>query len=62
MQRGVAVVPKTTRTERLAENLNLAFELSAAQMAEIGKLDKHLRYNDPAEFCKGMGGSWPIYA
>ena len=18
--------------------------------------------NDPAEFCKGMGGSWPIYA
>ncbi len=62
VQRGVAVVPKSTRSERLAENLDVNFELSDAQMQDIAKLDRNHRYNDPAEFCKGMGGSWPIFA
>ena len=64
VQRGVSVVPKSTRAERLAENLaaGTSFELSDAHMEAIGKLDKNLRYNDPGEFCKGMGGSVPIYA
>jgi len=30
-------------------------------MADISELDRNHRYNDPAEFCKGMGGLCPIY-
>jgi 2,5-diketo-D-gluconate reductase B len=39
MQQGIVVIPRTSRPERLAENLALFdFELSAAEMAEIGRL------------------------
>ena len=30
-------------------------------MAAVDALDRNHRYNDPAEFCKGMGGPCPIY-
>ena len=37
VQQGIVVIPRTSRPERLAENLALFdFELSAAEMAEIG--------------------------
>jgi diketogulonate reductase-like aldo/keto reductase len=56
------VIPKSTKSERLAENLNIFdFELTAEDCKKIASLDKHKRYNDPGEFCKGMGGSYPIY-
>jgi 2,5-diketo-D-gluconate reductase B len=39
VQQGIVVIPRTSRPERLAENLALFdFELSAAEMAEIGRL------------------------
>jgi D-xylose reductase len=59
----VVVIPKSTKVERLVENLNIFdFELSEDDVKAISALDKHLRYNDPGVFCKGMGGSYPIYA
>lgn len=39
VQRGIVVIPRTSRRERLAENLAIFdFELSAAEMAEIARL------------------------
>lgn len=63
VQRGTAVVPKTTRAERLAENLSLFdFELSAVEMAEIGSLDRNRRFNDPGVFCESAFNTFcPIY-
>jgi len=49
----------------LQENLTLFdFELSEEDMKSITSLDRKLRYNDPGEFCKGMGlpNGYPIYA
>lgn len=61
-QRGYSAVSKTTRPERLAENLALFdFELSADEVATITSLDCGRRYNDPGVFCEGMGEFYPIY-
>lgn len=63
IQRGVSVIPKATQKLHLAENLQIFdFELSEAQMSAIAALDKNMRFNDPGEFCKGMGGAIAIYA
>ena len=52
LQRGTSVIPKTTKPERLSENLALAgFELSQDEMAAISGLDKNRRFNDPGVFC-----------
>jgi len=63
VQRGTAVIPKTSRPERLAENLALFdFELSAAQMNAIAGLDRHQRFNDPGVFCEqAFNTFFPIY-
>lgn len=63
VQRGTAVIPKTSNTERLAENISIFdFELSEAEMEAIGKLNKNHRYNDPGVFCeKAFGTFFPIY-
>ncbi|PQO41015.1 4-dihydromethyl-trisporate dehydrogenase, partial [Blastopirellula marina] len=63
VQRGVAVIPKTSRVERLAENLALFdFELSDPQMEAIDQLDRHRRFNDPGHFCEAaFGAFYPIY-
>ena len=63
VQRGTAIIPKTTRPERLRENLALFdFELSDAEMAAISSLDQHRRFNDPGDFCeKAFGKFYPIY-
>jgi diketogulonate reductase-like aldo/keto reductase len=63
VQRNVSVIPKSSKVDRLKENFNIFdFQLTAEEVAEISALDRNLRYNDPGEFCKGMGGSYPIYA
>ncbi len=63
VQRGTAVVPKTTRPERLRENLSLFdFELSDDEMRAISALDRNRRFNDPGVFCeKAFGRFFPIY-
>ncbi len=63
VQRGTAVIPKTSRPERLAENLALFdFSLTEDQMQTISGLDRHQRYNDPGVFCEhGFGCFYPIY-
>jgi D-xylose reductase len=63
IQRGTSVVPKTTRTERLRENLAIGdFELSDEEMAAIGALDRNHRFNDPGVFCAAAFNTFcPIY-
>lgn len=63
VQRGTAIVPKTSQVHRLAENLALFdFELSSEQMEAISALDRNQRFNDPGEFCEtGFNCFFPIY-
>lgn len=62
VQRGVGVIPKSSKFERIQENFDLEFVLSDAEMSAISALNKNMRFNDPGEFCKSMGGAIPIYA
>jgi D-xylose reductase len=63
VQRGTAVVPKTSRPERLAENLAIFdFELTPAEMQAISALDRNRRFNDPGQFCEAAFHTYfPIY-
>jgi D-xylose reductase len=63
VQRGTAVVPKTSRPERLAENLAIFdFELTADEMAAVSALDRNRRFNDPGVFCEAAFHTFcPIY-
>ncbi|KAI0562559.1 aldehyde reductase [Gracilaria domingensis] len=62
VQRGTAVIPKTSKSERLEENMKaFDWELEDDDMREIAALDRGVRYNDPGDFCVGMGMSVPIY-
>lgn len=57
IQRGISVIPKSTNPERLRQNLDVfSFELTDTDMTKISSLgERRRRYNDPGEFCKGMG-------
>ncbi len=63
VQRGTAVIPKTSRPERLKENLAIYdFELSEEEMKQIASLDRHQRFNDPGVFCEqAFRTFFPIY-
>jgi len=63
VQRATAVVPKTSRKERLTENLSVFdFELSPDQMTAVSQLNQNRRYNDPGHFCEEAFGTFcPIY-
>jgi diketogulonate reductase-like aldo/keto reductase len=63
VQRGTSVIPKTSRRERLPENLEIFdFELSADEMSAISALDRNRRFNDPGVFCeKAFNTFFPIY-
>lgn len=53
IQRGTAIIPKTTRRERLLENLDLFdFSLDEPAMAAISALNCNRRFNDPGVFCE----------
>lgn len=63
IQRGTSIIPKTSRPERLVENLDVFdFELSAEEMAAISALNANRRFNDPADFCEAAFNTFhPIY-
>lgn len=63
VQRGTAVIPKTSKPRRLRENLDLFdFQLTAQEMQAISRLDQHRRFNDPGEFCQQAFNTFcPIY-
>lgn len=63
LQRGITLVPKTTKIARMVENLDITgFELTEEDMAAIAKLDQHRRFNDPGVFCELAFGTFcPIY-
>ncbi len=63
VQRGTAVIPKTTKAHRMVENAAvLDFELSSQEMAEISGLNSNRRFNDPGVFCEAAFNTFhPIY-
>ncbi len=63
VQRGTSIVPKSTQTARLVENLAIFdFELTAAEMRQISGLNRNRRFNDPGDFCEAAFNTFfPIY-
>ena len=63
VQRGNAIIPKTSKTERLIENAAIFdFELTGDDMAQINALNRNQRFNDPGEFAeKAFNTFFPIY-
>ena len=54
LQRGCAIIPKSSKRERLIENIELSnFVLTESEMDSISALNKNRRFNDPALFCEG---------
>ncbi|MCA9058526.1 MAG: aldo/keto reductase, partial [Planctomycetaceae bacterium] len=63
VQRGTAVIPKTSSPSRMQENLAVFdFELTADEMNQITALDQGRRFNDPGHFCEAAFNTFfPIY-
>lgn len=63
VQRGTAIIPKTTKPERMRENLAIDdFALSNVEMAAISSLNQDRRFNDPGVFAEAAFGTFhPIY-
>jgi len=63
IQRGTAIVPKTSRPERLIQNLSIFdFDLTAVEMEAISALNRNRRFNDPGDFCESAFNTFcPIY-
>jgi D-xylose reductase len=61
--RGTSVIPKSSRVERLKENLSSqSIQLLEADIQAISALDRNQRFNDPGVFCEAaFNGSYPIY-
>ena len=63
VQRGTAIVPKTTSRERLIENISLFdFQLTSDEMESISALNRNRRFNDPGHFAEAAFNTFfPIY-
>ncbi|MCA9140085.1 MAG: aldo/keto reductase [Planctomycetales bacterium] len=63
IQRGTSVVPKTSRIDRMKENLSIFdFQLSDQQMSTLSGLNQNRRFNDPGDFGeKAFNTFFPIY-
>ncbi|MEM7697684.1 MAG: aldo/keto reductase [Verrucomicrobiota bacterium] len=63
VQRGTVAIPKTQTKAHLEENIGIYdFVLSAEEMQMITKLDRHRRFNDPAEFGEAAFNTfYPIF-
>ena len=59
IQRGVAVIPKTSKPQRLIENLSLYdFSLTDDEIDAISGLNQNRRFNDPGIFCEAEFGTF----
>lgn len=59
IQRGTAIIPKTSRAERLSENIALSdFSLTDGDMEAISALNQNRRFNDPGVFCQSAFGTF----
>lgn len=63
VQRGTAVIPKTSTRERMIENIDIFnFRLNDDQMNRISALDQGRRFNDPGHFGEAAFNTFlPIY-
>lgn len=63
IQRGTSIIPKTSKPERMRENLAITdFTLNDAEMAQISALNADRRFNDPGIFTEAAFGTFhPIY-
>ena len=63
IQRGCSVITKTTKIQRLQENLDLFdFVLTDDEMSAISSLNQNRRFNDPGIFCESAFNRFhPIY-
>jgi D-xylose reductase len=63
VQRGTAIISKTTQPERLVENIDIFdFELNEEEMTAISALNINRRFNDPGDFCEAAFNTFnPIY-
>ncbi len=63
VQRGCSIIPKTSKENRMKENLSLFdFELSEHEMRSISTLNQNKRFNDPGDFCEAAFNTFhPIY-
>ncbi|KAK7228060.1 hypothetical protein V2G26_000230 [Clonostachys chloroleuca] len=53
-QRGICVIPKSNRKERMVENLDVTnFDLEQGEVEEIAELDMGLHFNDPGVYLPG---------
>jgi len=59
VQRGTAIIPSSTKADRLRENMALFdFALSDEEMSAISALNQNRRFNDPAVFCERAFGTF----
>lgn len=63
VQRGTAIIPKTSKESRMIENAALFdFELTEQEMKQISALNSNRRFNDPGVFCEAAFNRFhPIY-
>ncbi len=63
IQRGTAIIPKTSKPKRMVENASIFdFELTEQEMTEISALNQNRRFNDPGVFCEAAFNRFhPIY-
>ncbi|MEZ9174821.1 aldo/keto reductase [Vibrio kanaloae] len=63
VQRGCTIIPKSSKVERLKENLSIFdFELTESEMTSISALNINRRFNDPGDFCEAAFNHFtPIY-
>lgn len=63
VQRGCAVIPKSSKLHRLKENLDIFdFSLNEDEMQAISALNANKRFNDPGDFCQAAFNTHcPIY-
>ena len=63
VQQGINIIPKSSKKERLAENLDIfGWSLTAEEMKVISSFNMNKRFNDPGDFCENAFGTYnPIY-